>query len=54
MDLQIERDKIEQRIQLNKTEVYRLMEEMKRDIKAAKDLDKLIKKSDELLSKIEK
>jgi len=53
MDLQLERDKIEQRIQLNKTEVYRLMEEMKRDIKAA-NLDKLIKKSDELLSKIEK
>jgi len=43
MDLQIERDKIEQRIQLNKTEVYRLMEEMKRDIKKVKDLDKLIK-----------
>jgi hypothetical protein len=30
------------------------MEEMKKDIKAIKDLDKLIKKSDELLSKIEK
>jgi hypothetical protein len=43
MDLQLERDKIEQRIQLNKTEVYRLMEEIKKDIKKVKHLDKLIK-----------